>query len=554
MKQSEISHGSACYAHPILVTLDAAQFGDAASANQLLRAHLLERHGSGGGTANLHKLAGQIGWELPEVVEFFKDVTAEAASSPVLEGLLEPERYREHYFDSTYVPAVAPVCRLPEALAPPAPLVSWLVPVRNADGFVLDCLESIEAQKGMRAGNYEVILINDASDDRSLAILQQFAADRSHVRIIENEAHLGVAGSLIAGWTHCQGDFVARLDADDLAEPDRLEKQLRYMEQHPTISVLGGRTRSFWTEERRCTVESVKEKSNGHLSATVWREFHGNQTSRRREQISLSEINGDVAVVDGPAEYHGCRITHVGGEPLCLNKGEWRQALRSAQGQVSEVLLQRCDFLEGPRGSAALHPVVVRASLIFEEAIAGATALFRRADFPAGCPLPHEEAEHHWAWLAMEPRLHAANIADAVVRSRRHEGNREQREHAGIYESQCAAVRQHLKDVHCLKVDMHDAAALLHFRGPRTADQGGKLNRVLEQVERSYFDELVRPRDAQGRGEFWSDFVEGRETALEQALAAIRARFRDVVSSNSEVITSVPEHESRERRSRTPPR
>ncbi|CAE8654545.1 unnamed protein product, partial [Polarella glacialis] len=202
----------------------------------------------------------------------------------------------------------------------------------------------------------------------------------------------------------------------------------------------------------------------GRLAAAVWREFHGQQTSRKREQLTLVQKGDDVLVVDGPAEYFNCRVMRVGAESMALNPSRWKEALKAAEGGHGEVVLQRRDPPEPPKGSRWFHPMLVRAALLFEDSVAGTTALLRRAHFPQECPFPREEAEGHWCWLSLEPHQHAANLADALVRTRRHSANRATRDEADVHESRCAAVQHHLTKVHAVNVDMHDAAALLNFR------------------------------------------------------------------------------------------
>jgi len=554
MKRTELSQRSACYEKPVLVTVDPAEFGDAEAADRLLRAHLHRCFGpkSDGGPNQFSKLAEQISWKLQEVKDYFRDVDTQCAGG-LLECLLEPERYRDHYLNSVRVPAIPPTCALPQALNPPSPLVSWLIPARNAETFVPDCLASIDAQAGIGAGCCEVVFVDDGSEDGTAAILRKLATERPDIRVIENSVQLGVAGSLCEGWPHCRGDFVARLDADDEAEPDRLVKQLRYFEQHRSISVLGSKTRSFWTELRKCTIDRVAEKDDGRVVAVAWREDFGNQTSRKREQITMFKKGNDIHLAEGPAEYHGCRVVRVGEESMVLHPERWREALRSVQGKKGEVLLQRRDPVEPPRGSRALHPLRVRALLVFEDCISGTTAMLRHEHFGDQCPFPREEAEGHWCWLSLEPRHQAANLADPLVRARRHAGNRSDRDASGIYESRCAAVQYHLTKVHGVEVDMHDAAALVNFRGPRTPEQGEKLKEVLLEVERHYLAEVVRPA-VDARDDFWHDFVKGREVALERMLLAMRNRFKEISDRISEVITNVPDKSPREHRSRTPPR
>ncbi|CAE8657855.1 unnamed protein product, partial [Polarella glacialis] len=202
------------------------------------------------------------------------------------------------------------------------------------------------------------------------------------------------------------------------------------------------------------------------------------------------------------------------------------------------VVLQRRDPPEPPKGSRWFHPMLVRAALLFEDSVAGTTALLRRAHFPQECPFPREEAEGHWCWLSLEPHQHAANLADALVRTRRHSANRATRDEADVHESRCAAVQHHLTKVHAVNVDMHDAAALLNFRGPRTPDQGEKLLDVLGQVERSLFADYIRPKEQDERGEFWKDFVSGREACLERAITSHRRRFKVLADEVALSITS----------------
>jgi len=554
MKRTELSQRSACYERPLLVTLDPAEFGDAEAADRLLRAHFYQRFGPKGneGRDQFGRLAEQVGWKPQEITDYFKDVDTQCPGG-LLEGLLEPEAFRETYYSSVRVAAKPLPCGLPKALNPPSPLVSWLVPARNSESFIVDCLASIDAQVGVGAGCCEVVFVDDGSEDQTLAVLRRLTGERPDVRIIDNAVQLGVAGSLCEGWPHCRGDFVARLDVDDEAEPDRLLKQLRYLGQHPSITVLGSKTRPFWTELRKCTLGSVAEKDGGRVVAVAWREDFGNQTSRKREQITLYRKDDRILVADGPAEYHGCQVVRIGEESMSLNPERWAEALKAAQGKKGEVILQRRDPVEPPKGSRALHPLRVRAMLAYEDCVSGTTAMLRRGHLGEKCPFPREEAEGHWCWLSLEPHHQVANLADALVRARRHSGNRGDRDASGIYESRCAAVQYHLTKVHGVEVDMHDAAALQNFRGPRTADQGEKMNRVLIHVDRSYLTEIVRPKP-DARGEFWEDFVQGREVALERMLFATRGRFKEVSDRISENLTNIPDKSPREHRSRTPPR
>jgi hypothetical protein len=267
--------------------VDPDALGDEVQSELALRQHLLLKW-----REKLQELASHLGWKLDEVKRYFEKVDVDGANPSLLSKqadviLARPDLFSGYHFDSVSVLPTPPTCQVPQPLNPPSPLVSWLVPVRSMEGYLYDCLESIDKQSGIDPGCFEIVLVNDASEDGTLALMRKFASDRPYVRIVDNDAHFGVAGSICAGWSRCSGDFVARIDADDIAEPDRLLKQLKYLDLHGTVSVLGSHTRSFWTEERLCTIEKVVNKGEDRLGVVAWREFHGNQTSRRREEFTV---------------------------------------------------------------------------------------------------------------------------------------------------------------------------------------------------------------------------------------------------------------------------
>lgn len=544
MKRSEVSHRSACFVQPLLVSLDPEIFGPPKEADALLRRTLHESWKD-----RLPSLAKQLSWSEAEVGKYFEGFPSSDRDSSVecLQCLLDPLRYRDHYLDSVQIGS-APKTGLPQQLSD-TPLVSWLIPARNCEYFILDCLRSIEKQVGLTPGCYEVVVVEDASEDRTDAVLQNFAKTRPYVRIIESDGvQQGVSGSLQVGWSHCRGSYIARLDADDEADPHRLLKQLRFLEQHPEVSVVGGRASCFFSEERKFSVEKISQKEDGRVVAAVWREFHGQQTSRAREQICLAQRGEDVVLMDGPAEYSNCRLLRIGDESMVVSPERWQEALATPG---TEVLLLRSDPCEPASGGSFWHhPSILRMGCIFEDALIGTTLCFRRAHFQE-CPFPREEAENHWLMVNLEPHQHVANLADVMVRTRRHEGNRAVRDEAGIHESRCAAIQHYLKKVYKRQIDMHDAAALLNFRGPRTPEQGEKLLQILEDVERSFFSNYIRQAE---KGDFWKDFVEGREVALERAIVSMRLRFRALHQELAQVITNVPDNSPRQHRSRTPPR
>ncbi|CAJ1373656.1 unnamed protein product [Effrenium voratum] len=151
--------------------------------------------------------------------------------------------YAGAYLDSVHVPLLEQR-QLPAQLAPPSPLVSWLVPVKDtpSDWLAL-ALESIKQQEGMGPGSWELIIVDDASGEDTKASLRSW--DCPCIRVIHRLESTGIAAALNEGLKHCRGDFIARLDGDDYAHPQRLKKQLSFLERHESISILGGGFRTF---------------------------------------------------------------------------------------------------------------------------------------------------------------------------------------------------------------------------------------------------------------------------------------------------------------------
>lgn len=103
-----------------------------------------------------------------------------------------------------------------------SPLISVIMPVYNTAPFLKEAIESILTQTET---DFELILINDASNDSSSEVINQ--SNDSRIRIINNEKNLGLAVSLNKGIRAATGKYIARMDGDDIALPNRFEEQLK---------------------------------------------------------------------------------------------------------------------------------------------------------------------------------------------------------------------------------------------------------------------------------------------------------------------------------------
>jgi len=114
------------------------------------------------------------------------------------------------------------------------PLVSVILPVHNGGSYIAAAIESILSQT---YDHFELIVINDASTDNTGSIVQELAAGDKRIRYLENETNLRVVQTLNKGITLAEGKYIARMDADDIALPDRFETQVGFLEANTDIGI-----------------------------------------------------------------------------------------------------------------------------------------------------------------------------------------------------------------------------------------------------------------------------------------------------------------------------
>src|SRR5258708_31795371 len=108
------------------------------------------------------------------------------------------------------------------------------MPVFNGMRHVGAAVESILAQTYR---DFELLVVDDGSSDRSLEIVRSYRDAR--IRVLVNERNLGLAASLNRGLSESRCALIARQDADDLSLPNRLERQVAVMRQRPELALLG---------------------------------------------------------------------------------------------------------------------------------------------------------------------------------------------------------------------------------------------------------------------------------------------------------------------------
>lgn len=117
------------------------------------------------------------------------------------------------------------------------PLVSIIMGAYNCEDSLTDCVKSIQNQT---YDNWEFIICDDCSTDRTYKVVKSLAAQDSRIVVIQNKENSKLPATL----NHClkvaKGKYVARMDADDICLPDRLAQQVEYLESHSEVAVVGG--------------------------------------------------------------------------------------------------------------------------------------------------------------------------------------------------------------------------------------------------------------------------------------------------------------------------
>ena len=119
--------------------------------------------------------------------------------------------------------------------------VSVLLPVRDAAPYLPECIESLRVQT---LDDFEVLAVDDGSSDDSAEILSAWAAEDPRVTVIR-QPPLGIVPALEAARARARGSYLARMDADDIAEPTRLAEQLAWLEGRPDQAGCGAGVRYF---------------------------------------------------------------------------------------------------------------------------------------------------------------------------------------------------------------------------------------------------------------------------------------------------------------------
>lgn len=162
------------------------------------------------------------------------------------------------------------------------PLVTVLMGVFNGREHLVRAVESVLTQT---FGDFEFLIVDDASTDGTAALLRRLATRDARIRVLEHSENLGLGAALHRGVDAARGDLIARIDSDDECQPQRLDKQVEYLRSHPEADIVGSFAEDVAADGR---VLRVRRVPTGHdrIAALVWTNpFVHSTVMFRRESI-----------------------------------------------------------------------------------------------------------------------------------------------------------------------------------------------------------------------------------------------------------------------------
>ena len=217
--------------------------------------------------------------------------------------------------------------------------VSVVLPVFNGAQYLREAIDSVLAQS---LQDFELIIVDDASTDDSLAIARSYEAE--HVRIVELQSNLGLAAALNAGMATASAPLIARQDQDDISHPRRLQRQVDLLDANPHVILVGAWARIISQNEEGDWVVTGSHRhpvDNDELHLRLlWNNpfVHSAVVFRRESWVAVGGY-GDDSLDHFPEDFDlWSRMAALGG---LANVGEELLTYRQTVGGMSDAQRER---------------------------------------------------------------------------------------------------------------------------------------------------------------------------------------------------------------------
>jgi len=173
------------------------------------------------------------------------------------------------------------------------PEVTVLMSVYNGLPYLQQAIESILQQT---CDNFEFLIIDDGSTDGSDRILTEYAQKDARIKILSNKQNYGLGYSLARGLLIATTPWIARMDADDVALPNRLELQMNYVRENPHVDIVGGYALDI--DEGECVLAERKVPTvHAEILRLIWTNpfIHGTVLFRRESILKIGSYSSQLA-------------------------------------------------------------------------------------------------------------------------------------------------------------------------------------------------------------------------------------------------------------------
>lgn len=244
------------------------------------------------------------------------------------------------------------------------PSVSVVMPAYNAERYIGISISSILDQT---FADFELLVIDDGSTDRTGEIVCAFADPR--VRLFRNEKNLRMAATLNRGLELARGEFVARMDADDIADRNRLARQVRHLRDHPGIALVG--TGMTLVDERGRKIGASVPVTDPDLLR--WRNHFANQIAHptamfRRATLDRLELRYGAVPAWAAQSAGAAPVDHLSEDYLMFGL----LALRDRVANIPDCLLEyrvHDKSISGSQSEAQMSTAHRVSALLFDEVL-----------------------------------------------------------------------------------------------------------------------------------------------------------------------------------------
>ncbi|MDP8230785.1 MAG: glycosyltransferase [Candidatus Gorgyraea atricola] len=169
------------------------------------------------------------------------------------------------------------------------PKITILMAVYNGEVYLRQCIDSVLSQT---CKDFEFLIVDDGSTDSTRDIIRSYSDDR--IRLIENERNLSQVTSLNIGLDHASGEYIARIDADDIMLPDRIEKQYDFLSKRPEVVLSGSWAEAMDSEGKHIGITKLPVRNEEIIATILFGEFilvHSSIMFRKKPVMDIGKYN-----------------------------------------------------------------------------------------------------------------------------------------------------------------------------------------------------------------------------------------------------------------------